>query len=154
MTAVANRATRVERVVAVLLTAGLAAVAALQLYWVLGGGWAVHAASGGAYEQVTAGLRAQSALFAVLLSGGCLLVLARVGLWAAPISFRLVRIGVWVLTAGLALAALQNVTAATDWERFANGPVALVLALLAFVVARSGAERHGMHWRHRAHPSH
>ena len=127
------------RLAAALLWGALVAVAGLHVYWLLGGTWAVHAASGGAYSDVTTGLRIQSALIAVLLVAGCLVVRARAGLWRAPASDRIVRIGMWLLTAALTLAAAANLAAPTNWERFAIGPFVLLLALLAFVVATSGA---------------
>ena len=60
----------------------------------------------------------------------------------------------WLLTAVLTLAAVANFPAATNWERFGVGPIALVLALLALVVARSGGERHHIHRRRWTLPSH
>ncbi len=141
------------RGVAGVLTAGLAAVAGLHLYWTLGGTWAVHASSGGAYDEVTTGSRAQAAVMVVLLVAGCLVVLARVGLWRTSVSERALRAFAWVLAAALLLGALVNFGAATNWERLGNGSVALVLAALALAVAASG----GGWRRHRPHrtlPSH
>lgn len=149
----AERATRIDRIVGVVLAAGLAAVAAVQMFWTLGGTWGVHAASGGAYEEVTTALRVQSAFAAVLFAVGCLVALARVGLWTAPVSFRVVRIGAWVLTVALWLGAVVNVAAPTNWERFGNGSVALVLAILALVVAGAGRE-HRVRLPRALHPSH
>lgn len=126
------------RVAAELLWRGLVLVAGLQLYWALGGTWAVHAASGGAYSDVTTGLRVQSAVMAGVLVLACLVVRARAGLWRVPVSDRVVRAAMWALTAALALAAAVNFGAATNWERFGIGPFVLVLALLALVVARAG----------------
>lgn len=149
----AERSTKTDRIVGVVLAVGLAAVAAVQVFWTLGGTWGVHAASGGVYEEVTTALRVQSAFAAVLFVAGCLVVLARVGLWTAPVSFRLVRIGAWVLTVALWLGALVNVAAPTNWERYGNGSVALVLAILALVVARAGRE-HRVHLPRVLRPSH
>jgi uncharacterized membrane protein (UPF0182 family) len=127
----------------------LVIAAGLHAYWLLGGTWAVHAGSGGAYSDVTPALRVYSAVVAILLLAGCLVVRARAGLWTAPVPDRIVRIAMWVLTACLALAALVNFTAATNVERFAIAPAVLVLALLALVVAGSGGALHGIPRRHR-----
>ena len=149
MTPVAASSSRWVALVASVLWRALAVVAALHAYWLLGGTWAVHAASGGAYTDVTPALRVYSAVVAVLLVAGCLVVRARAGLWKAPLSDRVVRVAMWVLTVGVALGALVNFAASTSIERFVIGPFVLVLALLAFVVARSGQEWHGIHRRHR-----
>lgn len=139
MTPSIERSPRRVRLAAEILWRALAIVAGLHVYWLLGGTWAVHAASGGTYSDVTTGLRIQSALIAVLLVLGCLVVRARAGLWHAPVSDRIVRIAMWLLTAVLTLAAAINLAASTNWERFATGPFVLVLALLALVVASNGA---------------
>lgn len=67
------------------------------------------------------------------------IVPVRVGYWRDHLPFAIARIGTWVIAVVLLLAALQNVTAHTNFERFVNGPVALLAALLTFVVARSEA---------------
>lgn len=128
------------RAAAAILWRALIVVAGLHVYWLLGGTWAVHAASGGAYGHVTTGLRIQSAVIAVLLIVGVVVVRARATLSRAPVSGRIVRIAMWVLTGALALAALTNLAASTNWERFAIGPFVLVLAVHALVVASNGAQ--------------
>jgi hypothetical protein len=155
MTPGVQEVSRPVRVAAEVLWRGLAVVAGLQLYWALGGTWAVHAASGGEYSDATTGLRVQSAVVAVLLVAAILVVRARIGLWRRPpVSDRVIRAATWVLAAALALAAVVNFAAATSWERFGIGPIALVLALLALVVAGSGGERRRIHRPHRTLPSH
>ena len=154
MAPVAEAASRRAVVAASLLWRALVAVAGLHVYWLLGGTWAVHAGSGGAYSDVTPALRVYSAVVAVLLVAACLVVRARAGLGKAPVSDRLVQVAMWVLTACLALAALVNFTASTNVERFVIAPFVLVLAVLALVVATSGREWHGIHRRHRPQPSH
>ena len=126
------------RLAASVLWRALVAAAGLHAYWVLGGTWGVHAASGGTYVEPTTSLRIQSAVIAMLLVAACLVVRARAGLWRAPVSDRVIRVSMWVLTAVLALTAVVNFAAATDWERFVIGPFVLVLALLALVVAGAG----------------
>lgn len=151
--AAAPASTRV-RLAASVLWRTLFVVAGLHVYWVLGGSWAVHAGSGGAYSTVTPALRVYSAAVAILLVVGCLVVRARAGLWAAPVSPRVVGVAMWVLTACLVFGTLLNFTASTNVERFVIAPFVLVLALLALIVARSGHEWHGIHRRDRPQPSH
>ena len=148
------RAEGSTRLAAEILWRALVVLAGLHAYWLLGGTWGVHAASGGTYSDVTTGLRVQSAVLVVLLVAGCLVARVRAGLWRAPVSDRLVRVAMWVLTAALALAALGNFAASTNWERFLIGPLVLVLALLALVVAGSGRERRRIQRPHRTLPSH
>lgn len=146
MTTSADGVPRSGRLTADVLWRALILVAGLHTYWVLGGTWGVHAASGGAYSEPTTSLRVQSAVIAILLVAACFVVRARGGLSRLPLPDRFVRIAMWVLTATLVLAAVVNLAAATNWERYAIGPLVLLLALLAFVVA--GSERD---WR-REHP--
>lgn len=154
MKRVAEPHSRRVGVAASVLWRALVVVAGLHVYWLLGGTWAVHAGSGGAYSDVTPALRAYSAVVAILLVVGCLVVRARVGLWTPPVSDRIVRVAMWVLTAGLTFAALLNFGASTNVERFVIAPVALALSVLALVVAGSGHEWHGIHRRHRSRPAH
>ena len=142
------------RVAASVLWRSLVAVAGLHAYWALGGTWAVHQASGGAYSEATTSLRIQSAVIAILLVAACLVVRARAGLWQAPVSDRVIGVAMWVLTSGLVLTAVANFAAATNWERFAIGPSVLVLALLSLIVAGAGGERGRTHQPHRTRPSH
>ena len=154
MTASIEASSRRVRVAAEILWRALVVVAGLHAYWLLGGTWAVHAASGGSYSEVTTGLRVQSAVMVVLLVVAALVVRARAGLWRAPVSDRVVRSAMWLLTAGLALAAVVNFAAATNVERFVIGPFALALALLALVVAGAGQASHRLHLVRRIRPSH
>jgi uncharacterized membrane protein YhhN len=43
-----------------------------------------------------------------------------------------------VLVGAIALSALGNFASSSGWERFLMGPVALLLALLCFIVALGG----------------
>lgn len=151
---VAEGASRRVAVAASVLWRALLAVAALHVYWLLGGTWGVHAGSGGAYSEVTPALRAYSAVVAILLLAGCVVVGARAGLRPLPVPDRLVRLAMWVLTACLALAALVNFAASTNVERFAIAPFALVLALLALFVAYAGGAPAQLRRRSRTLPTH
>src|SRR5512145_3163027 len=142
-----------ERVAASVLWRALVIVAGLHAYWALGGTWAIHAASGGQYSEATTDIRVQSAVMVAVLLVACLVVRVRAGLWRAPVSDRVVRVAMWLLTVALVLAALGNLTAQTNWERYGIGPLVLVLAILALVVAGAG-RRWRLHRREGPLPSH
>lgn len=115
--------------------------AGFQVYWELGGTWGVDEASGGA---VTPPLSASEQIGVVIIGLMLLafagLVLVRVGYWGEHVPSavaRLARIGAWVLVFLPLLTALAYFGAQTDSERLIGGPINLILALLAFVVARS-----------------
>jgi hypothetical protein len=96
-------------------------------------------------------VRVVAAVVVALLVAAVLVVLARVGLWQqAFVSDRLIRLFAWALAAVFLLETL----AAFTWSRgeelwWLYGPVSLVLAVLALVVAGSGEA-----WRPRLHRPH
>ena len=116
-------------------------VAAFQVFWALGGSWGLSAAWGGAHTDLPAGLRAASALSAVLMVAGAIVVLGRAGYRVVAVPTGVLRWGTWVIVAILAVSTLGNFASSSSWERFMNGPIALLSALLCFIVARS-AESH------------
>jgi F420H(2)-dependent quinone reductase len=122
------------RVAALLLTAGLlAGPVGTHVYWALGGTWGLH-------QSTSTGIRVVAVLVTVMLVAAVLVVLARVGLWQpAFVSDRVIRFFAWAL-AGVFLV---ETLAAFTWSRgepewWLYGPVSLVIALLALVVAGSG----------------
>jgi hypothetical protein len=72
-----------------------------------------------------------------------LIVLGRAGFQVSPLPPVFVRWGTWILVGVLPLGALMNFASPSSWERFLWGPVALILAALCLVVARSGATPSG-----------
>jgi hypothetical protein len=99
----------------------------------VGGTWGLH-------QSTSTGIRVVAVVVIVLLVAAVLVVLARVGLWRqAFVSDRVIRFFAWAL-AGVFL--LETVAAFTwsraDSEWFLYGPVSLVIALLAAIVAGSG----------------
>ena len=139
--------TRLERWSAVVLAVGLLVVAGFQVYWTFGV-WGLDAASGGELH-LTVAVRIASGVVAVALVAAAAGVLGRVGYWGNHVRFSVFRWGTWVTAVLLLLGAVNNLMASTGWQRF-DGLIALVLALLAFVVARSGREsRHHWHFPHR-----
>src|SRR6186997_484172 len=126
------------RVAALALVAGLAAgPLGTHVYWMLGGTWGLH-------QSTSIGIRVVAAAVVVLLVVAVLVVLARVGFWQqAFVSERLIRLFAWALAGAFLLETL----AAFTWSRgepewWLYGPVSLVIAALAVVVAGSGGAWH------------
>ena len=148
-------ASRRVRVAALLLIAGLVAgPASTHVYWLLGGTWGLY--TNGVHDEVaTTGTRVVAAIVIVLLIAAVLVVLARVGLWRqAFVSERMIRFFAWALAA---VFLLETVAAFTwsrgEWGWWMYGPVSLVIAVLALVVAGSGGARPRLHRPHRILPS-
>jgi hypothetical protein len=128
------------RVAALLLIVGLVAgPLSTHVYWMLGGTWGLYT-DGVRDEVATTGVRVVAAVVVVLLVTAILVVLARVGLWRQTIVYdRVIRVLTWALAAVFVLETLAGFT----WNRgeelsWLYGPVSLVIAVLALVVAGSG----------------
>ena len=152
----AEGASRRIRVAALLLIAGLVAgPVSTHVYWMLGGTWGLYT-DGVRDEVATTGTRVVAAVVVVLLVAAVLVVLARAGMWRqAFVSGRVIRFFAWALAAVLLLETL----AAFTWNRgeelwWLYGPVSLVLALLALIVAGSGGAGPRVRGQHRTLPSH
>jgi hypothetical protein len=144
------------RVAAFLLIAGLVAgPLSTHVYWMLGGTWGLYT-DGVRDEVATTGVRVVAAVVVVLLVAAVLVVLARVGLWQQTlVSDRVIRVLAWALAAIFLLETLAGFT--WNWGEelsWLYGPVSLVIALLALVVAGSGGARPRLHRPHRTLPSH
>ena len=152
----ADGASRRVRVAALLLIAGLVAgPISTHVYWMLGGTWGLYT-DGVRDEVATTGTRVVAVLVVVLLIAAVLVVLARVGIWRqAFVPDRMIRFFAWALAA----VFLLETFAAFTWSRgeelwLLYGPVSLVIAFLALVVAGSGEARPHFHRPHRTLPLH
>ena len=115
---------------------GFVLVAGYQVLLALGIAFS-GAAWGGA--TLTSALRLASAVSAVVLILGALVVLGRAGYWGARLPFAIFRWGTWVLVVGMFLSALANFASPTIGERFFLGPAAVLLALLCLAATRTQA---------------
>ena len=70
-----------------------------------------------------------------------LVVLGRAGFQVFPLPPAFVRWGPSILVGVSVLGALLNFASPSSWERFLWGPIALVLALLCFAVAKAARGR-------------
>ncbi len=119
---------------AVLAAIGFLLLAGYQVALALGmhlAGW------GGGPRTLPTSLRIGSAVSAVVFVVAALVILGRAGLWRASVPSGLFRWGAWVLVVIMSLSALANFASPSNGERFLLGPLAIVLALLCLLVARS-----------------
>ncbi len=133
-------ATGVARPAAAVAASIFVVVAGFNVFWALGGSWGLSAHMGGAYRELPAGLRAADAVAAVLLAVGAIIALGRAGYRTFGLPFSVFRWGMWVFVAITALSTLANFASSSNWERFLNAPIALLLTGLCLIVAR-GAVR-------------
>jgi hypothetical protein len=110
-------------------------IAGCEMFWALGGSWELSRAWGGNHDHLPVGLRVASAFAAILLVAGAIIVLGCARYSASPDRLGILRWGTWTLVGAMALSALANFASSSSLERFQNGPVALLLALLCLVVA-------------------
>jgi len=128
---------RAPRFAATVVATAFIAVAGCEAFWALGGSRGLSGAWGGSHEHLPVGLRLASAFAAVLLVAGTIIVLGRVRHWVSHDRLGILRWGTWALVFVMMLSALANFASSSSLERFRNGPVALLLALLCLIVARS-----------------
>jgi hypothetical protein len=130
---------RTARSAAVLAAVGFSLLAAFQAALAAGVPWG-HAAWGGESAQLSTGQQVASAVAAAVYAGAALTVLARAGvIWPSRTNAALVSWGTWFLAFAMALGAVPNFASQSRWENVVLGPLALALAALCTVVARSAA---------------
>jgi hypothetical protein len=129
---------RDSRWAALLAALGFAGIAAFEVALAAGVPWG-HAAWGGAHSKLSTAERTGSAVAILVWMAAAAIVLGRAGVWGIGGRRRatLFRWGTWFLAAVSALAALMNFASQSRWENLIFGPLALLLALLCTVVARS-----------------
>jgi hypothetical protein len=121
---------------AVIAALGCVAIALFQAALALGAPLG-RAAWGGTRSHLPSGLRVASGIAVVFWSFGAAVVLARSGVGATFLPDVAARWGTWILIVVLAIGAVMNAASSSPWERYLWAPLALVLAVLCFFVARS-----------------
>jgi hypothetical protein len=130
---------RVARLAAVLAAIGFTSLAVFQAALAAGAPWG-HAAWGGGDAHLSAGQRVASAVAAIIYIAAALIVLGRAEIiLRARSNAALYHWGTWFLAVAMAIGAVPNFASQSRWENFVFGPLALVLAALCTVVARSAA---------------
>ena len=124
------------RTAAVAAAIGFLAIAVFQAALAFGAPLG-RAAWGGARTHLPTRLRVASGVAVVFWLLAALAILARAGFDVSPLSGAVALWGTWILVVLLPIGALMNIASSSPWERFLWGPLALVLAILCFVVARS-----------------
>jgi hypothetical protein len=125
------------RPAAILAAVLLLITAAFQVWWALGGSWGLGGAWGGEYTVLPDSLRLSSGISAIVLVFAVVIVLERAGYGLLNLRHEVLRRGIWVVVAVNGVSALANFASSSDWERYMNGPVALIVAILCLAVARS-----------------
>ena len=109
----------------------LTVIAGVYVYWGLGGTWALPETPGensvSTSDHVAVGF---FGLVGIWLAG---VLLIRVGYWPRLAQFAVARLNAWVIAVLVLGGAIQALAA----QEFVAGTVNLIVALLAFVVARS-----------------
>jgi hypothetical protein len=123
-----------------LAASGFVGIALFQVTLAAGVPWG-HAAWGGAHAELSTAQRIGSAVAVAVWTAAALIVLGRAGFWGAGSRglATLFRWGTWFLAAVSVLAALLNFASHSRWENSIFGPLALLLAILCTLVARSAA---------------
>jgi hypothetical protein len=131
-------AARAARPAAAVAAIGFIAIAGFEVALALGAPLG-RAAWGGTHVHLPTALRIASGFATIIWILAAFVVLGRAGYRLSPVPSRLSRFGTWVLVGLLGLGTLMNVASSSNWERFLQAPIALLLALLCFVVARGRA---------------
>jgi hypothetical protein len=125
-----------RRRVAAAAAAGFIAIAGFEAALALGAPLG-NAAWGGANAHLTPGLRIASGITVAVWVLAALVVLGRTGYRVSKIPFRVCLYGTWVLVGYMSLGTLMNLASRSNWERFLQAPIALIVAVLCLLVARA-----------------
>jgi len=125
------------RTAALLAATGFLGLALFQTALAAGAAWG-HAAWGGASAELSSAQRIGSAVAVLVWAAAAVIVLGRAGfLRSSRRLARSYRLGTWVVASGCVLGSLANFASQSRYENLILGPLALALAILSFVVARS-----------------
>lgn len=134
-----TRTTRPARTAAAAAAVGFAGIALFQAALAAGAPLG-HAAWGGAHAHLSSSQRIGSGVAVLVWMAAALVVLGRAGVWSAGRHALLFRRGTWFLAGVSVLAAIMNLASQSRWENAIFGPLAIALAVLCTIVARSGPD--------------
>jgi hypothetical protein len=123
------------RTLSVIAAVGFVAIAVFQAALAFGAPLG-RAAWGGTRSHLPPGLRVASGIAVVFWSFAAAVVLARSSVGATSLPDVVARWGTWILVVVLTLGAVMNAASSSPWERYLWAPLALVLAVVCFFVAR------------------
>ncbi len=132
--------TRTVRLAAIAAALGFLGIAIFELVLAVGAPLG-RAAWGGPHAHLSTGERIASAVAVCIWASAALVVLGRAGLWSAGKRALLFRRGTWLLVAVSMIAALTNFASHSHYEQLIFGPLAVILAVLCTLVARSTTGR-------------
>ena len=132
---------RTVRLAAVAAAIGFLGIAIFQIALAAGAPLG-HAAWGGAHAHLTTAQRTASAVAVLVWTTAALIVLGRAGLWSAGKRAHLFMTGTWFLAGVSVIAALTNFASHSRYENLIFGPLAVILALLCTILARSRPHGH------------
>jgi hypothetical protein len=120
-----------------LLAIAMLGSAALHVYWVLGGTWFLATALNMDVVHLPGELVWITWLFVAAMLLTAAMSLARIGVLPSPRPRWLVPAGLWCLAGVMLVGAIFNASLPRFWDRWVFAPIFFVLAVLAFVIARS-----------------
>jgi hypothetical protein len=132
---------RTAGLASVVAAVGFVVVAGFQLLLALGAPLG-RAAWGGGQATLPPELRVASAISTTIFIGAATVVLGRAG-YLGTRFFTAFRVGAWLLVGAMGLGAVMNLASSSVWERFIWAPMAVVLAVSTFIVARGRIEERG-----------
>lgn len=129
--------TELAQVASIPVAIAFALFAGFMVHWALGRAWGLSAHWGGKFEQLPLRLRVMDALSAGIFAFGIYAVIGRAWSLDSLGPERLFTWSAWGFVALLGLSGVMNLASSSRIERYKLGPMALVLAGLCFVIARS-----------------
>lgn len=121
---------------AILASVGFIAIALFQAALALGAPCGAAAWGGTHPGRLPSRFRVASAFASAFWLFAAIVVLERGGAEIVSMSPTLAEWASWALVVLLPIGAVMNLASSSRWERFVWGPLALVLAVLCFIVAR------------------
>lgn len=127
----------IAQTAAVVVSIAFSVIAGFMAHWSLGRTWGLSAHWGGVYRELPVHLRIADALSFCVFVFGAYAVIGRAWSLDKLGSEALFNWSAWGFVALLGLSGVMNLASSSKIERYWLGPLATLLAILCFVVARS-----------------